>query len=478
MEVITRLDQTNNISVGLSMRPATLPATNASTAATAAPQADNMAPTFVPLLSESYFQQLRIMYTTGGQESLVSVPSSQMDNTSSGLYHYSEHPILYTANTRALDLSMFYLARPNQSQLLAAHIPRALNLAFPSEQGSSRQPQHAHSTSSGKATGGENSSLFLNMANTQRDTINAYDAHLNQGQATVARISGTSQHAQDPPTQLQRGLHFPFSLPPGTVMPGTSAPYIWHHRGGPPLQNPANINDPITQLSLYERHIINALGPKVTALMTENTAVFAPILNANGKVRRMVLQELPALTPEYCDDFDKFTLRLTLTIRTLLQLHLIGYWDAVRTKLVKDLQTNCILLFAKMQERIRLESEMLEEQMEKNGAVLSAFRQARPPPPPRLGDDVLTPPPPPLAPSQHSSSAPSTGVRLITGAREAATADTFAQQGTPARPPVPPVVISPPVRVETSPSRSAEERAELFRAALARNGVRTSREKK
>ena len=191
----------------------------------------------------------------------------------------------------------------------------------------------------------------------------------------------------------------------------------------------------------------------------------------------MVLQELPALTPKYCDEFGKFTLRLNLTIRGLLQLHLSGYYAAIRIMMVRDLEMNRILLFNKVQERIRLEGERLGEQMERNGAVLSALRQLRPPAPsPRSGDEVIVAPAPPSTPSQHSSSAPSMAVRLSTCAREAGTADTSAQQGTPTRPPVRQAMISPPVRLKRPPSKSAEERAEMFRAALARNGVRASGE--
>ena len=263
-------------------------------------------------------------------------------------------------------------------------------------------------------------------------------------------------------------------------MPGTSAPYTWHHRGAPPpLPNPPNIKDPITQLSLYERQIAIVLSPKVTAFMTENTAVSVPILDANGTIRRMVLQELPALTPKYCDEFCKFSLRLTLTIRSLLQLNLSGYYAAIRVKMVRDLETNRILLFNKMQERIRLESEMLGEQMQRNSAVLSTLR--RPPPPSPSGDGVeavavgvvaavVTAEPPTLL--QHSSSALSTVVRLSIGAHEAMTANTSAQQETSTRFPV--EMSSPPVRVERPPSRTAEERFAEFQAALARNGVRTS----
>lgn len=58
-----------------------------------------------------------------------------------------------------------------------------------------------------------------------------------------------------------------------------------------------------------------------------------------------------------------------------------------------------MLIYNMTQEHILLKSEGLEEQIERNGAVLFALRQARPSPPPMLGDEVIPGPPSPLTPS-------------------------------------------------------------------------------
>lgn len=113
------------------MPPATLPTINASITASAVLQADNMVPTSVLLLSESYFQQLHMMHTAGGQKPLANPPPSQTDNASSGLYLHSKHPILSvnTSNTHSLDSPIRHLVDPHQAQTLAALAPCALQFS-------------------------------------------------------------------------------------------------------------------------------------------------------------------------------------------------------------------------------------------------------------------------------------------------------------------------------------------------------------
>ena len=81
----------------------------------------------VPLLSKSYFQELRMMQATDGQRPLANAPPSQTGNTSSGLYLYSEYPIFLintAVNTRTLDPHILHPSSPNQAQTLAAGVPR------------------------------------------------------------------------------------------------------------------------------------------------------------------------------------------------------------------------------------------------------------------------------------------------------------------------------------------------------------------
>lgn len=164
-----------------------------------------MAVTSGPLLSKSYFQQLRMMHTTGGQRPVAKAPPSQTDNISSGLYLHGEHPVhlVNTANTRFIDPSILHVARPNQAQAFAARVLRAIQFArgpFITINPKSSQSQHAEvpltqtrNASSGQNTHSEDSSSFLNMTNATFETpSNAHQAHLANAPALAARLPSSS----------------------------------------------------------------------------------------------------------------------------------------------------------------------------------------------------------------------------------------------------------------------------------------------
>ena len=210
---------------------------------------------------------------------------------------------------------------------LAAGIPSALDMALISAQAPSTQQQLAHNTSS------DQNSQRTPLALVEHDDYQADPSNLqltqpDQPQKDGARVPDASQPAQVPYITSAHST-LPILIPSWWNYAGTSAPYTWYHSdASPSLPNPANVNDPRTQLSLYELHIANVLSVKVTALMPKNSAVFVPIIDARNKFR-MVLKGLPALAPKYCREFGKFTLRPTLTTKSLLQIHFSCYWAAI-----------------------------------------------------------------------------------------------------------------------------------------------------
>lgn len=188
-------------------------------------------------------------------------------------------------------------------------------MALLSAQAPSTQQQLAHNTSSGQNS--QRTPLALvEHDDYQADPSNLQLTQPDQPQIDGARVPDASQPAQAQVTYITSARStVPILIPSWRNYAGTSAPYTWHHSDAPPpLPNPANINDPRTQLSLYELHIANVLSVKVTALMPKNSAVFVPIIDARNKCR-MLSKGLPALTPKYCHEFGKFTLRPTLTTK-------------------------------------------------------------------------------------------------------------------------------------------------------------------
>ena len=326
IEVITRLDQASNVSIGLSMPPATLPAINASAATYAAPHADNMGLTFVPLLSESYLQQLRMMHTTGGQIPLANAPPSQTEKTSSGLYLHSEHPILLisTANTRCLDLSIRHLARPIQAQTPDARVPRALHFAqgsFITMHAKSSQSQlakapstQAQNASSGQNTHSEHSLSLLNMADAPFEPpSNPHQTHLASARALIARLPSALPSTQGPSSTINpRGLQSQFAEEPSTQARNASSgqnTYSDHsssllNTANAPLQLQANLTEPMSMTLEHLRRVSQELSLWLFHLRK------AHLHNSRKCTIRLPVRELAANTPRCC-----------LTWRTLRQIH-------------------------------------------------------------------------------------------------------------------------------------------------------------